>query len=105
MGESGLAFIFNVEEGREEEERREKTWFAFTSTQEYTDCTEICKISQEYVRVYRSMQEFTEVCKSLQGYARVCMKWYTVLFIRVCTFDLLGSHSAKSPDCLPSTHV
>ena len=86
MGESGLAFIFNVEEGREEEERREKTWFAFTSTQEYTDCTEICKISQEYVRVYRSMQEFTEVCKSLQGYARVYWKWYTVCALDSCLY-------------------
>ena len=64
MGESELAFIFNVKEGREEEERREKTWFAFTSTQEYTECT-------EYARVYRDMQEFTEVCKSLQKYAKV----------------------------------
>lgn len=55
---------FNVEEGREEEERREKTWFTFTSTQEYTECTGVCKISQEYARVYRNIQEFTEIYKS-----------------------------------------
>ena len=80
-------------------------WFTFTSTQEYTECTGVCKISQEickslqkytrvyrnmqeltrvyrnnYARVYRNMQEFTEICKSLQEYARVYRKWYTVLF-------------------------
>ena len=65
-GKSALSLIFNVEEGREEEERREKTWFTFTSTQEYTECTGVCKISQEYARVYRNIQELTEftgICK------------------------------------------
>ena len=106
MGESGLAFIFNVikRAGRRRREGR-KHGLPLQARRSIQSL-------QKYARVYRSMQEFTEVCKSLQKYARVlqkyarvCMKWYTVLLIRVRTFDLLGSHSAKSPDCLPSTHV
>ena len=63
------------------------------------DFTEICKSLQKYARVYRNMQEFTGICKSLQEVV------YCALLFVSGTFDLPGSHSAKSPDCLPSTHV